>query len=132
AGVLVHLDEAALVEEELDALAGGLLAAGVLLLDGAIRTGVGDLGHATLEVGELAGRRVDVDVSGNVCAADRLGIGGLGALGHGAQPILGLVPEPINVQRLTALLPPEGGWGEVVHLPEVGSTNTEAAGRDTP
>lgn len=42
------------------------------------------------------------------------------------------MPEPINVQRLTALLPPEDGWGEVVHLPEVGSTNTEAAGRDTP
>lgn len=37
--------------------------------------------------------------------------------------------NPIDVQRLTAVLPREHGWGEVVHLDEVGSTNTEAARR---
>ena len=36
AGVLVHLDERALVEEHLEPLPGGLLAAGVLLLDRAL------------------------------------------------------------------------------------------------
>lgn len=35
----------------------------------------------------------------------------------------------MDVQRLTSLLPPDEGWGEVVHLPRVGSTNAEAAAR---
>ena len=61
-GVLVHLDERALVEQQLEALAGGLLAAGVLLLDGALGAGVGDLGDPALEVGQLARGGVDVDV----------------------------------------------------------------------
>lgn len=37
--------------------------------------------------------------------------------------------DPIDVQRLTARLRPEDGWGEVVHLAEVGSTNVEASRR---
>lgn len=39
------------------------------------------------------------------------------------------MPDPIDVQRLTAHLNPDDGWGEVVHLAEVGSTNTEASRR---
>lgn len=39
---------------------------------------------------------------------------------------------PIDVQRLTALLPAERGWGGVVHLDEIDSTNTEAARRAQP
>lgn len=39
------------------------------------------------------------------------------------------MPNPIDVQRLIAHLAPEAGWGEVVHLPEVASTNTEATRR---
>lgn len=35
----------------------------------------------------------------------------------------------MDVQRLTTLLPPEEGWGEVVHLPRVDSTNATAAAR---
>lgn len=42
------------------------------------------------------------------------------------------MPDPIDVQRLTALLPREEGWGPVVHLDEVGSTNTEAIRRAEP
>ena len=41
------------------------------------------------------------------------------------------MPTPIDVQRLTAVLPRDRGWGEVVHLDEVGSTNTEAIRRAT-
>ena len=61
-GELVELDEGALVEEQLDALAGGLAALGVLLLDRLRRAGVHGLVEAPLQVGELAGGRVDVDV----------------------------------------------------------------------
>lgn len=35
----------------------------------------------------------------------------------------------MDVQRLTTLLPPEDGWGDVVHLPQVDSTNAAAATR---
>ena len=60
-GVLVHLDERALVEQHRDPLPRGLLAPRVLLLDRPLRPRVGHLGHTTLEVGELArrGRQVD-------------------------------------------------------------------------
>ena len=58
---LVELDEGALVEEHLDPLAGGLAALGVLLLDRLRRAGVHRLVEALLEVGELAGGRVEVD-----------------------------------------------------------------------
>lgn len=37
--------------------------------------------------------------------------------------------NPIDVHRLTAALPPAQGWGKVVHLAEVGSTNAEAQRR---
>lgn len=48
------------------------------------------------------------------------------------QPNLASVSDPIDVQRLTSVLPPEQGWGEVVHLDEIGSTNTEAIRRARP
>lgn len=41
------------------------------------------------------------------------------------------MPDPIDVQRLTAVLSPDQGWGAIVHLDEVGSTNTEATHRAT-
>ncbi len=66
AGELVELDEGALVEEHLDALAGGLAALRVLLLHGLRRPGVHGLVEASLEVGELAGGRVQVDLVGDV------------------------------------------------------------------
>ena len=50
----------ALVEEQLDPLAGGLLAARVLLVHGSLRASVSDLGDATLEVGQLAGGGVEI------------------------------------------------------------------------
>ena len=59
-GELVELDERALVEQRLDALAGGHLALGVLLLDRPLRAGVHRLVVALLEFGELAGRGVRV------------------------------------------------------------------------
>ena len=67
-GQLVELDERALVEEQLDPLAGGLAALGVLLLDRLRRARVDGLVEAPVQVGELAGRRVDVDVRGDVGA----------------------------------------------------------------
>jgi hypothetical protein len=51
---LVQLDERALVEQCSDALAGGLLALGVLLLDCALRAGVHCLVVATAQIGELS------------------------------------------------------------------------------
>ena len=61
-GELVELDEGALVEEQLDALAGGLAALRVLLLDRLGRARVDRLVEPALEVGELA--RGGVDVAG--------------------------------------------------------------------
>ena len=75
-GVLVHLDERALVEEQLDPLPGGLLALGVLLLHRACRASIGDLGNPTPKIGELAGGRAEVD---RVCTRQVV-------LGHAAQP----------------------------------------------
>ena len=68
-GELVELDEGALVEELLDALAGGHLALGVLLLDRLGRARVDGLVDAPVEVGQLALGRVDVDVLGDLGAA---------------------------------------------------------------
>ncbi len=67
-GQLVELDERALVEELLDSLAGGLAALGVLLLDRLGRARVHSFVEASLQVGQLAGRGVDVDVRGDVGA----------------------------------------------------------------
>ena len=92
-GVLVHLDERALVEEHREALAGGLLAACVLLLDGPLGAGVRDLADAPLEVGELAGGGVDVDAGvrgGDVGSTGGLGVG----LRHGGDSSLDPVPLP--------------------------------------
>ena len=63
-GQLVELDEGAVVEQFQDPLAGGHLAPGVLLLDGARRPGVDGLVQAALQVGELARRRVDIRSGG--------------------------------------------------------------------
>jgi hypothetical protein len=63
---LVELDERALVEEHLDPLARRAAALGVLLLDRLGRPGVHRLVEAPVEVGELAGGGVDVDVVGDV------------------------------------------------------------------
>ncbi len=68
-GELVELDERAVVEEVLDALARGPLALGVLLLDRLGRAGVHRLVDTTIEIGQLSGRRVDVDVLGDLGAA---------------------------------------------------------------
>ena len=71
-GERVELDEGALVEQHLDALAGGLLALGVLLLDRPRRAGVDGLVVAAVQVGELAGGGVRVgDWRGSVSAACR-------------------------------------------------------------
>ena len=63
---LVDLDERALVEEHLDPLARRTPALGVLLLDGLGRPGVHRLVEPSVEVGQLAGRGVDVDVVGDL------------------------------------------------------------------
>ena len=65
-GQLVHLDERALVEQRVDPLASGHLALGVLLLHCPRGAGVHRLVVAPVQVGELAGRGVDVDVLRNL------------------------------------------------------------------
>ena len=65
-GELVQLDEGALVEQRVDALAGGQLALGVLLLHRPRGAGVHGLVDAALQVGELARGGVDVDALGDV------------------------------------------------------------------
>ena len=65
---LVELDERALVEEQLDPLAGGLAPLRVLLLDRLRGARVDGLVEAPVQVGQLAGGGVDVDVLGNVGA----------------------------------------------------------------
>jgi hypothetical protein len=59
-GQLVELDEGALVEEHLDPFAGRLPALGVLLLDSLGGPRVHGLVETVLEIGQLAGGRVDV------------------------------------------------------------------------
>ena len=66
AGELVELGERARVQQRLDALAGGHLAGGVLLLHGALGARVLGLLDAALEVGQLPGGGVDVDVVGDL------------------------------------------------------------------
>jgi hypothetical protein len=61
-GELVQLDERTLVEQGEDPLAGGHLALGVLLLDRARRAGVHRLVVAALQVGQLAGGGVRVEI----------------------------------------------------------------------
>ena len=65
---LVEFDEGAVVEQLLDALARGLLALGVLLLDRRLAAGRHGLVVAALEVGELARRRVQVRPGVFVCS----------------------------------------------------------------
>ena len=71
AGELVELGERARVQQRLDPLARGHLPRGVLLLDGALGARVGGLLHAPLEVGQLPGSGVDVDVVGDVLPGAR-------------------------------------------------------------
>jgi hypothetical protein len=61
---LVELDEGTLIEEVLDALPSRPLAPGVLLLDGLRRARVERVIDTSVEVGQLARRRVDVDALG--------------------------------------------------------------------
>ncbi|GAA3695794.1 hypothetical protein GCM10022420_096880 [Streptomyces iranensis] len=61
-GELVELHEGALVEQQLDPLTGRQLALDVLLFDGACGAGVRRLPDTALEIRELAGGGVDVDV----------------------------------------------------------------------
>jgi hypothetical protein len=61
---LVELHEGAVVEQLVDALAGGHLAARVLLLDGGLAARGDGLVVPLLEVGELAGGRVHVRGAG--------------------------------------------------------------------
>ena len=78
-GQLVELGERARVEQLLDALAGGALALGVLLVHGPRRAGMDGLVRAAAQVGQLAGGGVDVRAG--------LDAGGGGVLGlHGAEP----------------------------------------------
>ena len=67
-GELVQLHERAFVEEQLDALAGSLLALGMLLLHGFGRARVDGLVDTAVEIGQLAGRGMDVDVVGDLGA----------------------------------------------------------------
>ena len=77
-GQLVQLDEGTGVEQQLDPLAGGLLAPGVLLLDRAGGAGVHRLVHPPLQIRQLAGGAVDVDLDlaarahGGICLSSRL------------------------------------------------------------
>jgi hypothetical protein len=77
---LVHLDERALVEELGDPLAGGHLALGVLLLDGAGRGGVDRLVEPAAELGDLALGRVQVVVGLDVVLGE-LAVGRVGRRG---------------------------------------------------
>lgn len=61
-GELVELHEGTLVEQEIDPLAGGQLALGVLLFDCACGTGVRGLVDTALQVRDLARGGVDVDL----------------------------------------------------------------------
>ena len=63
-GELVQLHERAGVEQQVDALAGGLLAARVLLLHRAGGAGVHRVVDPRFEVGEPSGGGVDVDLGG--------------------------------------------------------------------
>ena len=79
-GQLVELDERPLVEELLDPLAGGHLALGVLLLDRPLGGRVHRLVQPPVQVGDLAGRGVDVDLVGScgrLVRSRRVSVGGL-------------------------------------------------------
>jgi hypothetical protein len=85
-GELVELHERPRIDEQVDALPGGALASGVLALDGPCGPGVHRLADPPAEVGELARRRVDVDVGGDVGAARGLQrVGGGAGRGGGIQ-----------------------------------------------
>jgi hypothetical protein len=78
-GELVELGEGAGVEEHVDPLARRSLPLSVLLLDRPLGAGVRRLLDPALEIGELAGGRVDVDVAGD-------GLPGALDLGRGHGP----------------------------------------------
>lgn len=78
-GELVQFDERVLVQEEFDPLAGRQLALGVLLVDGACRTGVRGFLDTALQIRELARGGVDVDLFARL-ALFRLGHRGCGSL----------------------------------------------------
>ena len=127
-GQLVQLGEGARVEQLLDPLAGGLLAPGVLLLHRPGRARVDRLVVASVQVGQPAGG--GVQVRGVGCGA---GVGGGSSIGHGGQPSLVVVREPLDVQALReALLTPGSPWRSVDGHATLDSTNLEAARRPDP
>jgi hypothetical protein len=67
-GELVELGERAGVQQRLDPLPGGHLPGRVLLVHRARRPGVRGLLHPALEVGQLAGGGVQVEIGGDVFA----------------------------------------------------------------
>jgi hypothetical protein len=71
-GECVQLDERPGVEQLVDALAGGLAALLLLALDGGLAAGVHRRVHAQVQVGELAGRGVDVGLVGAGRLRERL------------------------------------------------------------
>src|SRR4051794_8855750 len=114
AGELVELDERALVEEQLDALPGGLAPLGVLLLDGLRGARVHRLVEASVEICQLARGRVQVDVVRDVGAFAGLRAHRWGLLtGRRLGPWVNLVPvtadamrrPSLDAQRLASLAP---------------------------
>ena len=139
-GQLVHLDEAALVEQHLDPLAGRLLALGVLLLDHPLRPGVHGLVVAPVQVGELAGRGVDVDLG---LGRDRssVGVGRAGGVVVRHEPQrsarrLGgvdgtawgdLSRPPLREGALRRAVLTTAPWTALDVVPATGSTNADLA-----
>ena len=81
-GVLVHLDEGALVEEHLDPLARGLLAACVLLLDGPLGPALATSATRRLRSASFPGRGGDVEVAGDLRSPQVCSMPDSDAMGH--------------------------------------------------
>ena len=127
-GQLVQLGERPLVQQLRDALARRLLALGVLLLHGPGRPRVDRLVVAAVQVGQPAGGGVQVRGGGR-----GVGVGGGSSIGHGGQPSLVDVREPLDVRALReALLTPGSPWRSIDGHESVDSTNLEAARRPEP
>ena len=101
----------------------------MLLLDGALGAGVGDLADPSLEVRELARRRGGVDVLRDVGAADGLGV----ALGHAPSLALPSWTRCTDPDR-SASDPshPATPWAPVEVFDRLGSTNDEVRARPAP
>ncbi len=143
----VQLDEAALVEQLLDALAGGLLALAAALVQHRLGAGVQRLLVAAAQLGELACRGVDVRTGVLRAGVERLSghgreatqdtdrgvppggptcIMGLMA-GNPGSPYGDLERPPLRAEALARALAPDGWRVEV--LGSAGSTNQVVAER---